>query len=198
MVESVGIFAVERLLPRISAANYEEDTNLQTVSLDFARLFREHYAQVYRYVRFRIDNDQIAEDLTSEIFERAFRYRNTFQPRRGAFSTWIGQIAQNWVNNYVSSQQHRMSQQVVEHEELEHIATTGPSPEAYVIGQEALRHLRACLERLSQRDREVVILRFGMNTRNKQIAEIMNLKEHTVSVIIMRALEALRGCQEAH
>jgi RNA polymerase sigma-70 factor, ECF subfamily len=49
---------------------------------------------------------------------------------------------------------------------------------------------------LSPRDRQVVALRFGSDMRNKDIAELMGLKEHTVSVILLRALERLRDCQE--
>lgn len=178
-------------------AQYLREATLSTASLDFAQLFREHYAKVYRYVRYRIDSDAIAEDLTSEIFERAFRYRKTYRPERSAFSTWIGQIAQNWVNNYLKSQQHRFSQTMTDQDEMESIAATEPTPEARMIGQEALRLLRECMERLNPRAKEIVTLRFSMDIRNKQIAEVMKLKEHTVSVIIMRALESLRNCQES-
>src|SRR4051812_33564817 len=90
------------------------EATLPTVPLDFAQLFREHYPRVYRYVRYRVDDDLIAEDLTSEIFERAYRYRNSYQPSRSAFSTWIGRIAQNWVNNYLSSHQHRASKEMLD------------------------------------------------------------------------------------
>ena len=38
---------------------------------DFGNLFREHYPLIYRYVRYRVDDDATAEDLTAEIFERA-------------------------------------------------------------------------------------------------------------------------------
>jgi len=175
--------------------NSSQEDDLPGEPLDFALLFREHYPRVYRYVRYRVDDDLIAEDLTSEIFERAYRYKNSFHPERGAFSTWIGRIAQNWVSNYLGSSRHIASTET--DNGLENLLAIEPSPEAHMIGQQAVQLLHECLEKLSQRDKEIVALRFGMNTGNKQIAQIMNLKEHTVSVIIMRALERLRGCQEA-
>ena len=77
------------------------------VQTDFARLFRDHYRQVHRYVCFRIDDEAAAEDLTSEIFERAYKARHRFDPSRAAFATWIGQIAHNHVSNYLASQHRR-------------------------------------------------------------------------------------------
>ncbi len=168
---------------------------MPAASLDFAQLFREHYTSVYRYVRYRVDDDLVAEDLTSEIFERAYRYRHTFQPGRGAFSTWVGHIAQNWVNNYLKGQQRRQAD--IEPDALDSLPAGDPDPESHLIGQETLQVLRDCLDRLNPRDKEIVALRFGMNTGNKQIAQQMNLKEHSVSVLIMRALERIRACQEA-
>jgi RNA polymerase sigma factor (sigma-70 family) len=174
----------------------EQEAMLPSRSLDFAELFKTHYPIVYRYVRYRIDDNLTAEDLTAEIFERAYRFRHTYEPTRGAFSTWVGQIAQNWVTNYFKSHHYRTMQNRVEEEALDQFAGHEPSPEAQVIGGEMLRQLRECLERLNERDREIVTLRFGMNTGNKQIADMLNLKEHSVSVMLMRALDRLRGCQE--
>jgi RNA polymerase sigma-70 factor (ECF subfamily) len=150
-------------------------------------------------VRYRVDDDVIAEDLTAEIFERAFRYRDTYDPARAAFSTWITQIARNWVNNHLTSQQRRDQHELItddDTENLERLPSADASPEAQVVAREAIQRLLLCLERLVARDRQVIALRFGSDVRNKEIAELLGLKEHTVSVILLRALERLRACQE--
>ena len=163
---------------------------------DFAELFRANYAHVYRYVRYRVSDDKITEDLTADIFERAYRYRDNFDPGRGTFSTWITQIAHNWVNNYLVSQQRRERYEGDETEDIDGVAADEPHPEEAAILSEAVQRLLWCLDHLSTRDRQIVALRFGTDTRNKDIAELLGLKEHTVSVILLRALERLRGCQE--
>lgn len=162
---------------------------------DFAKLFRDHYRQVYRYVCFRIDDEATAEDLTAEIFERAFKARNSFDPSRAAFTTWIGQIAHNHVTNYLMSQQRRRERET-SLSEAELVSAPDPLPEAQVIARETIRRMLDCLKLLSDRDRQIIALRFGANTRNKVIAELLGMKEHSVSVIILRALERLRGCQD--
>ena len=171
---------------------------MPTSRLNFADLFREHYPRVYRYVRYRVDNDMISEDLTAEIFERAYRYRETYDATRSSFGTWITRIAHNWVNNYFASQQRKTKFEADPHdEELESLSSMNFTPEEHVIRSEAIQQLLSCLDQLSPRDREIVALRFGMDTRNKEIAVLLNLKEHTVSVILLRTLERLRTCQEA-
>jgi len=163
---------------------------------DFAALFKEHYLRVYRYVRYRIDDDREAEDLTAEVFERAFRYRESYDPARSQFSTWITQIAHNWVNNYLISRSRRGQYEADLGEELESLASEESLPEAHSVRQEAIQRLLACLQRLTARNRQIVALRFGTDMRNKDIAELLDIKEHTVSVILLRALEQLRSCQE--
>ncbi|MHB8628947.1 MAG: RNA polymerase sigma factor [Aggregatilineales bacterium] len=168
---------------------------LTAVQGDFASLFREHYPQVYRYVRYRIDDDATAEDLTAEVFERAYRARASFDPSRAAFSTWIGQIAHNHLTNYLISKQRRQERET-NLSEAETLPASDPLPESQVIAREAVRRLMDCLKLLSDRDRQIISLRFGANVRNKAIADLLGMKEHSVSVVILRALDRLRGCQE--
>jgi RNA polymerase sigma factor (sigma-70 family) len=160
---------------------------------DFGTLFREQYPRVFRYVRYRVQDDATAEDLTAEIFERAYRAIDSYDPSRAAFSTWIAHIARNWVNNHLSSS--RVRYEMPDNDALENIPTHD-TPEAHVLHAETIRQLLDCVDRLSERAREVVALRFGANMRNKDIAALLNIKEHTISVILLRALEQLRGCQE--
>ena len=166
------------------------------VQPDFATLFREHYPRIYRYVRYRINDDREAEDLTAEVFERAFRYRETYDPARSQFSTWITQIAHNWVNNYLVSQERRGQYEADLGDNMESIPSADFLPEAQTMRHEAIQRLLICLERLAARNRQIVALRFGSEMRNKDIAELLGLKEHTVSVMLLRALERLRTCQE--
>ncbi len=164
--------------------------------LDFAHLFREHYPRIYRYVRYRIADDMIAEDLTAEVFERAYRHRDSYDPARGAFSTWITRIAHNWISNYLLSQNRQQPYQADSYDQLESLSSAEKSPEAQLIAGEAIQRLLGCVELLPPRDRQMIALRFGAGLRNKDIAELMELKEHSVSVMLLRTLERLRACQE--
>lgn len=193
---NIDLCCINRCHPEIADVPWKGGESLASARPDFATLFREHYPRIYRYVRYRVNDDMTAEDLTAEIFERAYRYRDTYDSARSAFSTWITQIAHNWVNNHLISEERHERHETPTDGEMEDLPSAEASPEAQIVAREAIQQLLMCLERLAARDRQVVALRFGSDVRNKDIAELLELKEHTVSVILLRALERLRTCQE--
>ena len=69
--------------------------------------------------------------------------------------------------------------------------TPAPSPETQVIQGESVARLLRGLRDLSQRDQEVITLKFAGGLSNKEIGEIMELKEKTVSVVLLRAMRRL-------
>lgn len=66
----------------------------------FEDLYDLHYQPVFNYVLRTVMNRQVAEDITSEAFLRAYRQFDTFQPRLGSFSTWIFAIATNHMRDH--------------------------------------------------------------------------------------------------
>ena len=67
----------------------------------FEELYAAYLPKVYNYVCYRIGFVSIAEDLTAEIFERAFTRLSTYRSNQAAFSTWIFTIAHNLVSNHL-------------------------------------------------------------------------------------------------
>ena len=169
---------------------------MSAAGLDFSALFREHHARIYRYVRYRVGDSALTEDLTADVFERAYRSLHTYDPARSAFSTWITRIAHNYVSDYLEHQAYQDRHEMDSDTALEALSASEPLPEDQVIVNEAIQRLLLCLEQLAARDREIVALRFAFGMRNKAVAELLRIKEHSLSVIILRALERLRGCQE--
>ena len=55
--------------------------------------------RVYAYVAYRIGSGADAEDVTSETFERALRYRGSFDPRRGDPAAWLIGIARRCITD---------------------------------------------------------------------------------------------------
>ncbi len=163
--------------------------------LDFAALFREHHVRVYRYVRYRVGDSALTDDLTADIFERAYRALDSYDPTRGAFQTWLSRIAHNYVSDYLDRQAHRDRYEVTSEAVLENLSSAETPPEDQIIVNEAVNRLLSCLDQLTARDREIVTLRFAFGIRSKVVADLLHIKEHTISVIILRALERLRGCQ---
>ena len=159
--------------------------------LDFAELFQEHYPRIYNYFRYRVESQADAEDLTSMAFERAYASREGFDAAKGTFSTWLFRIAHNVLANYYRTRERHSAHEAKGGLPAD-LVTAAPSPETQVIQEENIARLLGGLRGLSQRDQEVITLKFAAGLRNREIGIIMGLKEKTVSVVLWRAMERLQ------
>jgi RNA polymerase sigma-70 factor (ECF subfamily) len=154
--------------------------------------FRELHPRLYAYIRYRVADLQEAEDLTSEIIERALTHLDSYDARKGALSTWLFRIAHNQFVNYVKRRQRSSQHQVDLGEGLEDLATDEPSPEQVAVRKEEAAQLLACVRTLSPRQQEILSMRFAGRLSNREIAKVLEMNERTVSVTILRALRTLR------
>jgi RNA polymerase sigma factor (sigma-70 family) len=144
---------------------------------DPAPLIRELYA----YVAYRIGPGADAEDVTSQVFERAVRYRESYDIARGTPIAWLIGIARRVMNGDVPPPAFPLDEAtgVVE----------GTEMELEVVNRVTLHEAVA---KLSERDRELVALKFGADLSAKQIAAVLGVSPGAVDVAIHRAVERLR------
>lgn len=137
--------------------------------------------RIYSYVAYRVGDGPDAEDVTSEVFERALRYRKSYDPSRGEPLAWLIGIARRCVDDEMTKPRTELG---------------GPpdttSPED--LEGEALQRLTlaAALEGLDERSRDLVALRYGADLSARQIGEILGLKTNAVEVALHRTLARLR------
>lgn len=136
--------------------------------------------RVYAYVAYRIGAGPDAEDITSETFERALRYRESFDPRRGDPASWLIGIARRCIAQVAVSP--------LPVEELPDAAAAGE------LEAETLRRvdLAAAVASLDPRDRELIALRYGGDLTARQIGELVGMRTNAVEVALHRAIAALR------
>jgi RNA polymerase sigma-70 factor (ECF subfamily) len=159
---------------------------------DLEELFFEYHPKVYAYVRYRVANVSEAEDLTSEIMERALRYLPSYDRRKGAFSTWLFRIAHNTWVNYVKKWKRRDPVLSEWDERFTDLPMSDPGPEQSVVQNEEIARVLRDLATLSARQQEILSLRFAGRLTNREIARVLDMNERTVSVTILRALRKLR------
>ncbi|MCL4561828.1 MAG: sigma-70 family RNA polymerase sigma factor [Chloroflexi bacterium] len=155
----------------------------------FAALFDRYYARVYNYIRYRCDSDPAAEDLTSQAFERLLRVIERFTPQRGSFEAWLFAIVRNIVSDYLRTQRLRKS---LPWEASESRPSGESVPEEVVMERELHAQLACALPSLSERERDLLGLRYSTDLSNQQIAQITGLSATNVGVILYRAIERLR------
>ena len=172
----------------------EATAQRKTVSeanLDLAQLFQQYYPYIYNYLRYRVNSVEDAEDLIGAVFEQAYSHRGQYDPDRGAFSTWLFRIAHNVLVSHYRKHKSRSAWEAQVEVPVD-LVSAEPLPEAQVVQKEDLVQLLRCLERLGERDQEIISLKFAGKLRNKEIAEIMEMQEKTVSVVLLRAMRRLR------
>jgi RNA polymerase sigma-70 factor, ECF subfamily len=140
--------------------------------------------RIYAYVAYRIGDGAEAEDVTSETFERALRYRDSYDPRRGEPVAWLIGIARRCIEGA------RLRPEPVGtlEETADPIDVEGTTIERVTLAQ--------TVERLDERDRELIALRYGSDLSARQIAELLELRTNAVEVALHRALARLRKLLE--
>lgn len=157
----------------------------------FADVYKNHIWDIYGFFGYRVASVQHAEDLSHATFERALRAWSRFDPSRASVQTWLFAIARNiLIDHYRKAPKSGIEPLELEDDSSEQSLTAsardaepvlGPSPE--------LAEALACL---SEREREIVALRFGGDMSGAQIADVMGLSLSNVQQILSRSLRRLR------
>jgi RNA polymerase sigma-70 factor (ECF subfamily) len=161
----------------------------------FAEQYGEYLPRVLNYVRLRVDSEDLAQDLTAQTFERALSRLHTLRDR-GAFGGWLFRIARSVVAGHYRRRRRILPLESLENrraDELElGLTLTQPQPEAEVERGLEMAALRQALTLLSEREQEIIRLRFVAGLTNRAIGRAMGLREGNVAVILFRALRKLR------
>lgn len=138
--------------------------------------------RVYSYVAYRIGEGPDAEDVTGAVFERAVRYRQSYDGSRGDPTAWVLGIARRALAEHLG----RPLPTPTLDEDLE-VAVAGPE-------EETVRRftLEEALGALSDRDRDLLSLRYGADLRARDIAKVLEMETHAAEVALGRASERLR------
>ena len=166
----------------------EQDLARRAVAGDrraFAELYDLHVGAVYRYAFFRVRTAAEAEDVTSEVFQRALVAMPRYEPRR-PFLAFLYTIARNVVTDGL-----RRSRPQASFEDALAHPSDAPGPDERAAASDEVRELRAAIAKLTPVQQEVMVLMLE-DRSVKEIAQLTGKREGTIRGIHMRALEALR------
>jgi RNA polymerase sigma-70 factor (ECF subfamily) len=162
---------------------------------DFDAWFRDHRPTVYRYVRFRLATREAAEDVTSEVFMKALRALDRYDPSRASPRTWLLRIARNAVTDHLRSLRRRSSLHV-SLDRVPDLVADVPDQEERVLREERIEMLLNASRALKPADQEVLSMRYGAGLGNQEIAEALEISANAVAVRLHRALARLKTVVE--
>ena len=161
----------------------------------FEKLVDLHQEAIFRMVYYRTRSSMDAEDLTQEIFMRAF-YSISKLKSVDRFRGWLFCIAVNRVRDFQRKQRFRslFVSSSESDDSRDTIAETGPSdPLGSLMKQEFWRQISSFQEKLSPMEREVFMLRFMDHLSIREISHALEKGESTVKTHLYRSLQKFKG-----
>lgn len=156
----------------------------------FAQLYAATYLNVFRYIYALHGGPQTdVEDLTAATFERAWRARRRFSGDESAALGWLLIIARRLV---IDARRRHTTRGGSTSLNTIDLLSAAVGPETMALRHEQTTLLLQALQSLSAEQREMVVLRYVLGWRVRDIAEHIGKQENTVSVAIRRALQTMR------
>ena len=153
----------------------------------FRAILEKHYALIYTVVRGIVSDPNDTEDVVQEVFIKIFKALPGFRGE-ARLSTWIYRIARNEALNARAKRAHSP----VPIEDCENVAVEEGDPESAHRTRAAAEHLSRLMERLDEKPRQALELRYMAEKSYDEIAEIMDIPLGTVKTHIYRAKLALK------
>jgi len=158
--------------------------------VDWEAAYQADLPRIYNYFRYRVGDDSLAEDLTAETFEKAWRNRARYRNDLAAFSTWLFTIARHVIVDHFRRPRPEVTL------EAAGSASSGETVESMVQKRSDFKRLAALLAGLADRERELVALKYGAGLTNRAIARLIGISESNVGTILSRVTQQLRAALE--
>ena len=155
----------------------------------FETIYRQYYKNVYNYIGFRINNHFDCEELASSVFENAIRKFHTYKPEVSPIEAWLIGISKNVVTDYLRSKKHKF---FIPIDEIAELVSFERQPEEITVLNEDNKALIQAMSRLKDKERQVLSMKFATDLRNNEIAQILNISDSNVGVIIHRSIQKLK------
>ena len=152
----------------------------------FARLYDAYVERIYRYIYFRVTDEVETEDLTSQVFLKAWENLERYKIGRAPYLAWLYTIARNLVIDHYRTQKESVP--------LDDVLLHAPqeqNPDQQAELRFELQAMRDALQLLTEEQQEVLILKFIAGLPNPNIAKLMNKREGAIRALQMRALQTL-------
>lgn len=160
----------------------------------FDELYEHFFPIIYNIIYVRVKNASIADDIVSDTFLKMTQNLAAFDDSKAAFSTWLSRIAMRTLTDYYRWQSHR--QNVEWDDVFSPSVDEKERPEGQLLQKEASRELLLALDKLSEREQRIVELKFWGEMSNKEIAQLMEMTQSNVGVVLHRAMGTLKKILE--
>lgn len=148
-----------------------------------------YYKKLFNFVYYRVLNPTEAEDIVSDAFLKMLAARDSYRPEKAALSTWLFTIARNCIIDRARKKGRLVA--------LDTLAEGAACCESDTEKVDQRLELESLLSHLSDRERELIAMRYDLRLSGAEIASITGLTAGNVSVILSRAVKKLQKISES-
>ena len=168
----------------------EENQLIEKAKLNpshFAPLYKKYYESIFRYINKRVDEEEVAYDITSCVFVKALTNLSRYEFRGVPFSSWLFRIAKS---ELYQSFRDKQAQRTVKIDSVQIAQVIEEFIEDYSEVNKA--KLLKCLPLLKENQLQLIEMRFFEKRSFKEIGEIIGLTENNAKVKTFRAILKLK------
>jgi RNA polymerase sigma-70 factor (ECF subfamily) len=152
-----------------------------------AAIYDQYFPEIYRYIRYRIDDEAAAEDLASDVFMRLLEAAKKKQGPQSSLKGWLIVTASNVVNDHLRKRYKRRE---------EELSDSLPDEKQGIVSEvdarEEQRSVRVAYEQLTEEQQHVLALRFGQGYSLEETANQLNKNINAIKALQFRALASLQ------
>ncbi|MFH2143198.1 MAG: sigma-70 family RNA polymerase sigma factor [Bacteroidota bacterium] len=151
----------------------------------FAPLYDKYYIRIFRFVFNRVETENIAADITSQVFYKAIKSLRKYEDRGLPYCSYLYRIARNEINMEARANHIKLVVNA-KTSDLENIAD-----EIEGSKEELFTQLHFLLETLNDADLELIEMKYFEKRPYREIAEILNENESNLKVKVHRIIQKL-------
>lgn len=164
-------------------------TNSLATKEDLVDLFNELNESLYNYFFFRVFyNKEVAEDLTSELFIKIWEKRTQFDSTKSNLKTWVYSIARNHLIDFIRKEAKENNKITINNNFLSNLQGS-----SNVEDSQLYEFIIKSLSKISDLERELIVLRYIVCLEITEIAEIQKKSYEATKVAIYRAIQKLKN-----
>lgn len=175
--------------------NLECDRKLgvKDVRDSWENIYSSYSKKIYNYIRVNVKSTQDAEDLTGIVFEHVVKKGESYSSDKGSFEAWLFTIAHHVLVDHCRRKSRDKSTGM---KDIEDIANKEEDLSMGLILSDDRRVLLKALESLDEKERILIALKFWSGLKNREIAQLTNLTDQNVGVLVFRSLKKLKSILE--
>ena len=150
-------------------------------------IYDQYFSEVYRYIRYRINDDTSAEDIASDVFVRLLEAARKKQGPQSSLKGWLIATASHAVNDHLRRQYRRPVEAL-----SDSLPDGGASVHSAVDAREQNRMVQSAYAQLTSEQQHVLALRFGQGYSIEETAAHLKKNLNAVKALQFRALASLQ------